>query len=423
MSKISVELAEVRIDKIVPGGQGLGILPSGKTIFVWNALPGEFVRVRVTKQRRNYAEGIAEDVIEASPERIEPREENYLATSPWQIISYTTENRYKNNIVRDLVEQDHLGIPVADQTVHDERQWHYRNKMEYSFWGDDEGLHLALHTRGSHNKHIVLGSKLAMTAVDIAANKMCDELNTHNIRGGDLKTIVVRCDQAGNAVAALFVRPRAFKQLQLPTGLQGLRVYYSDPKSPASVPTKLLYEIGDCHLSDELLSQKFAYDVDSFFQINVPIYEQVLSRIREVCQADPIDMYAGVGSIGLTAAKKQVTLVELHGPTAVMTRENVERSSLQAEVVEASTENALDHITADSPVIFDPPRAGLHRRICDRLIEVKPPQIIYLSCNPATQMRDLALLQEAYDIAPIEVFNFFPRTPHIETLAILTRKP
>jgi 23S rRNA (uracil1939-C5)-methyltransferase len=413
---------EVKIEKIVHGGQGLGELPDGRKVFVWNALPGETVRVEVIKKKRSYAEAIAREVVTSSPERAVPQEENYLATSPWQMMTFEAENSYKAEIVRDLFTHEKVMVPEFDGVVWAEPEWHYRNKMEYSFWGDDDGLHLALHQRGSHGKQIVTGSKLALPAIDAAANAVLAELNKLSPRAGDLKTIIVRCDQKGNAVVALFTKLESFSKLALPAELKGLRVYHSNPKSPASVPTKLLYELGDSGLEDTLLGKVFAYDVDSFFQVNLPIYEKVLGRISEHATVDPVDMYAGVGSIGLTVSKEHAKLVELDPATAAMARINLAASGLEGEVVEASTEKVLEHIVSDVPVIFDPPRAGLHAKVVERCLEVLPPQITYLSCNPATQARDLALLQDAYEITFFEVYNFFPRTPHIETLAVLTKK-
>ena len=434
-------MEEVTITKLVHGGQGLGELADGRKVFVWNALPGETVRVEIIKKKRSYAEAIAREVVKASPERETPREENYLATSPWQMMSFTAENEHKADIVKELFQQAHIDITKFDLTTVSGKAagdgeltsppramenplgvFHYRNKMEYSFWGDDDGLHLALHMRGSHGKQIVTGSELAMPALDAGVQAVLAELQKLNPRAGDLKTIIVRVSQKGEVVAALYTKLASFTKIVLPAPLKGLRVYHSNPKSPASVPTELLYELGDATLTDELLGKPFTYDVDSFFQVNLPIYEKALGRIREHCTADPVDMYAGTGSIGLSVAKKWTQLVELDPATIAMARENFAASGLEGEVVEASTEKALDYIVADKPVIFDPPRAGLHTKVVERCLEVLPPQIIYLSCNPATQARDLALLQEKYAIDFFEVYNFFPRTPHIETLAVLTAK-
>ncbi len=451
-------MEHVHIQKLVHGGQGLGELADGRKVFVWNALPGEVVRARIIKKKRSYAEAVAEEVLAASPDRVEPLEHNYLATSPWQIMTFAAENRYKGEIVHELFTQAGIGafwkktasnsgsilLPSATRNLETSVSYGYRNKMEYSFWGDDDGLHLALHQRGSRGKHIVQGSALALPAVDAAAQAILAELRRLEVRAGDLKTVVVRCNQNGHAVAALFVKPSKFPRVKLPSQvkqplwedsppkapkasppktpngvLQGVRVYHSNPRSPASVPTKLLYELGDCELSDQLLGQTFHYDVDSFFQVNVPVYEQALSRIRDYCQDDPIDMYAGVGTIGLSVAKRRVTLVELDPATAVMARVNAAASGLRADVVEASSEKALETISGTRSLILDPPRAGLHERVVQRCLEVRPPQIVYLSCNPATQARDLALLQQVYQVKHLEIFNFFPRTPHIEVLVVL----
>jgi 23S rRNA (uracil1939-C5)-methyltransferase len=278
-----------------------------------------------------------------------------------------------------------------------------------------------------------------MPAVDDAARAALSELQRLDLRAGDLKTVIVRCNQAGEAVAALFVKPSKFPRLKLPNAvknepredsppkvaepvLKGLRVYHSNPRSPASVATKLLYQLGDATLSDTLLGREFHYDVDSFFQVNLPVYERALESIRTHCERDPVDMYAGVGSIGLSVAEREAILVELDFRTAAMARANACDSPVFAEVVESSAEKALEYIDGSQPVIFDPPRAGLHANVVRCCLEVRPPQIIYLSCNPATHARDIALLADSYAVTYFEVFNFFPRTPHIETLAVLRRK-
>lgn len=412
----------VKIDKLVHGGQGLGMLPDGRKVFVWNALPGEAVKIQLTKNKKSYAEGIAEEIVVKSADRIEPEELNFLATSPWQILNFDQENCWKQEITRELFQQAGIKLPKFGLQT-DGKKYHYRNKMEYSFWGDDEGVRLALYNRGSHQKQIVTGSALAMPDLDKAANSILKILNKKGVRAGDLKTIIVRCNQKGSTVASLFVRGQSFHKIELPKELKGLRVYYSNPKSPASVPTELLYELGDCNLTDSLQGQSlFTYDSDSFFQVNVPVFELALTSMKEfIDENDLVDMYAGVGSIGLSLAKKSVDLVEIDSATAAMAMVNAEASGLKASVTQVASEKALDYIVPDKPVIFDPPRAGLHDKVTARILEVLPPKIIYLSCNPATQARDLALLKDTYKITHFEVFNFFPRTPHIESLAILNR--
>lgn len=428
------KLEQAMITKLVEGGQGLGELSDGKKVFVWNALPGETVGVRLIKQKHSYAEAIAEEIITPSPDRVEPARSYFISTSPWQMMTFDAENRYKIQLVHDIFAQAKVAIPEFKFTAPDldpsvtdiEDQpsiFHYRNKMEYSFWGDDDGIHLAIHIRGTHGKQIITESALGMRQIDALGNSLCSILTKCNLRGSDLKTLILRASQDGAIVASLFVKCEPFPVLELPDGLKGLRVYFSNPKSPASVRTKLLQEIGDPLLTDTILGQQFTYDADSFFQVNVPMYERALERIKEQ-SSEPVlvDMYAGVGSIGLSVATKSVELVELDPATAKMAAVNAAGSRLDATVIETSTEKALDYITSDKPVIFDPPRAGLHQKVTTRVLEALPPKITYLSCNPTTQARDLALLQEKYAITYFEAFNFFPRTPHIETLAILQRR-
>ena len=419
----------VRIQKLVPGGQGLGELISGQKVFVWNALPGELVRVRIFRKKRSFAEAIADEVIEPSPERIMPREPNYLATSPWQIMLPDREGQHKRQLTEVLFNHERVPLPehgvrLAAQQVDDANVFHYRNKMEYSFWGDEAGLHLALHARGSHQKIIVQGSALAMPQVDRAAQALLGELQAQNVRAAALKTMMVRCGQAGRAAISLFVKSETFPKLRLPEQLQGLRVYFSYPKSPASVPTKLLYELGNSRLQDTLLGKPFTYDVDSFFQVNVPAFELALARIKTFCDDDVTDMYAGVGSIGLSVAGKRVDLIELDAASAAMARVNAAASRLEARVIEAPAEAEPNkYIYCDGGVlIFDPPRAGLHKKIVEAVEAIQPPKIVYLSCNPATQARDIAILHDSYQLEHLEVFNFFPRTPHIESLAVLRLK-
>ena len=412
----------VHIQKLVHGGQGLGELPDGRKVFVWNALPGETLRIRLIRQKRSFAEAIAEEVSEPSPDRVLPREANFLATSPWQMMSFTAENRHKKLITDEIFKRAKVRVPEFSLTATGQ-SYGYRNKIEYGFWGDDSGLHLATYRRGSHGKDIVNGSALSMPGMDAAANDVCTVLGRHGVRAGDLKTIIVRSSQNGAIAASLFVKPERFPKLMLPQNLQGLRIYHSNPKSPASVSTKLLQQLGDCTLRDTLLGKEFVYNVDSFFQINLSAYEQALSGIKaQLSTAELVDMYAGVGSIGLSVASEAVDLIEVDPATADMARRNTTASELKARVIETSSEEALEYITTERPISLDPPRAGLHDKVVTRILEAKPPRISYLSCNPITQARDLTRLQDAYIVDFFEAFNFFPRTPHIETLAILQRR-
>ncbi len=145
--------------------------------------------------------------------------------------------------------------------------------------------------------------------------------------------------------------------------------------------------------------------------------------MKEFIPAGPVvDMYSGVGSIGFTIGGDQLTLVELNKSAIDEMKRNRFELGKKAQIVEASAESSLDEINAHATIILDPPRAGLHEAVIDRLLEVKPARIIYLSCNPVTQARDVKYLAEAYGIKHHRGYNFFPRTPHIEHLVVLDLK-
>lgn len=420
-SKNISQTREITVEKLVHGGQALGLTDDGQKAFIWNALPGERVLADIKKSKKNYLEGVAIEILQPSPDRIEPLDEAYLSTSPWQIMPFDVENKHKQEILSETFARERVELKKEIPMHAGSQQWHYRNKMEYSFWGDDDGLHLALFHRASHGKRIVTGSSIAMPEIDEAANEVLQVLRANNVRATYLKTLIVRANQHGDVVAALFVKNQHFaKYKDLGTIGQGLVVYYSNPKSPASVITKELYSFGQKMLADSLLDVSIQYDVNSFFQVNVPIFEQAARSIKDVVAGDSqiIDMYAGTGTLALlTGATK---MVEIDEANIALAHANAEHRDL--EIVLAPAEAAVEHIVPEATIIFDPPRAGLHANVIARIREIMPAKIVYLSCNPSTQARDLALIQDLYEIKSIEGYNFFPRTPHIESLAVMIKK-
>ena len=412
---------EVKIDKLVHGGQGIGVLSGGKKALVWGVLPGELVLFNVTKNRSDYVEGVVLEVIKPSKLRIEPKDKSYLSTSPWQVLDYGYENLQKTEILAETFARASVDYSKKINFLAPKNDFYYRNKMEYSFFGDETGLHLALFDRGSHHKQIINGSSIARPEIDVVANEICRILDQNNVRAGDLKSLILRCNDSGEVVCALFVKTAEFLVLEeLKNVPKGIIVVHSNPKSPASVRTKDLYKFGDISLSEIINGTKIYYDVFSFFQVNLEIFMLALDDISQAVNDDPVvDSYSGVGTIGLYL-KNAVSLVEIDENNIFWAKKNAKNSNIK--VIHASSEKALDCINPDNTYIVDPPRAGLHANLIQRFIDIKPPKIIYLSCNPSTQARDLNLLQPHYEIDQITGYNFFPRTPHIESLAVLIKK-
>lgn len=421
------------LDKIVGGGQTLGQLDYGKKAFVWGGLPGEKVEIQITKKKSSFVEGVVSQVVEPSADRIEPVDgESYLSTSPWQIMKFESEQHYKAALIEEAFELHDIVVPEPIDVYTDGHEFAYRNKIEFSWWWDKESdqLDLAFFRRGTHGKLPVDGTSLAHPAINTAAHAIRDTLRSRAIQAYNLKTVIIRCDQNGTVAMQLYVKDESFDPLteQELSDLQvsGFELIFSNPKSPASVITKRLQAWGETSLTDTILDVPFTYAVEGFFQINVPVYEQALRDMKEWVPNDKpaVDLYSGVGTIGLTIGGDNVTMVEINEHAVREMERNItalERKKT-AKAILAPSESALEHITGDATIIVDPPRAGLHEDVIKKLLDTKPTRIVYLSCNPVTQARDVARLAETYGIRAHRGYNFFPRTPHIEHLIVLDLK-
>ena len=469
------------LEKIVGGGQALGTLADGRKCFVWGGLPGETVTVRITKKKSHLVEAVLEEVISPSPDRIQPRDpDSYLSTSPWQIMPLEVEQAYKAQLIDDAFTLHNITLPGEIEVYCDNVAYGYRNKVEFSWYSEagayGDTLDLAFFRRGSKGKIIVNGTSLARPEINNLARAIRDLLRHKHISARQLKTLLIRCDQSGNCVWQLYLKGRlpeiitADEAAKLPA--QGGEVIYSDPRSPASRITERLVCFGNTTLTDTILNTPFRYACEGFFQVNIPVYEQALRDMKEwmpynkarqehqldqlaahsytdnrqraisqkksgqlhvgpglfsddirAVRLSTLDFYAGVGTIGLTIGSGNVTLVEINADAVREMQRNIaELDRTDARAVLVPSEQALDHITGREIVIVDPPRAGLHPDVIATLLQQLPSRILYLSCNPVTQARDVALLQQNYRIVHHRSYNFFPRTPHSEHLVVLDKK-
>ncbi len=416
---------KIKVEKLVPGGQGIGTLADGKKIFLWNVLPGEVVEeYEVTKKKSSYVEAVATKIIEKSEHRVEPKDACFLSTSPWQMMDFDFELKMKAELVQEVFRQNGI-ILGAPEVVTDGKAWQYRNKMEYALYFDKESeqIELAFHARGSHRKVPIECSSIERAEILARAREIVADLNARGEEARKYQSLLLRCNADG-------------------------------------VVSGGLYENGQPHpafenLSDKILGQEYTYSPNGFFQINLPVYELALQEMKKYIVSEKVlDLYSGVGTIGLSIARnKELVLVENNKFAFLELQKNCNiepnedtscgRSSLPSsrgsslrprrdcgcpqEVPSSgspraflcNSEDALEYIAPDQTVIVDPPRAGCDKKLIEKLIEVHPKKIIYLSCNPATQARDVAMLKDAYEIEAVKTFNFFPRTPHIENLIIL----
>ncbi len=383
----------VIIDKLIPGGQAIGTLADGKKAMLWNALPGEVItEFQLTKNKSHYLEGVATKIEQTSERRVQPQDVCYLATSPWQMMDYDYELEQKREILLEIFRQHDLVVPEVPLVQTNGHDLFYRNKMEYSLYysHEDEQIHLAFHGRGSHRKIPITQSSLERQEIWDQAERIVGKLNAEKADARKYQSLLLRCDKGGKVSGGL---------------------YENHQPHPEFTP-----------LEDYLLGHKYSYSPNGFFQINLPVYEMALLEIQKhISTTNVLDLYAGVGTIGLSVARdKELTLVECD-KSAYREMERNCQGVTTATPVWAKSEEALEYIQPDQTVILDPPRAGCRPELLDKLLTVCPPTIIYLSCNPATQARDVKILSAQYHVTNVMPFNFFPRTPHIENLMILSR--
>lgn len=413
---------ETLIQNWLPTGEGVG-LSGTREVRAWGAIPGERVLVQVRKRKAGIWHGMVDQVLEASEDRVEPSEAHYLCCSPWQVVAPQRENSIKRQLVQQMA-QAH-GIELPDFEVRGPIELGYRNKLEFGFCNSDSGLSLSFFVRGGSGWRMPLeGCVLASNAINTVARRVVARLNELQLNPRQTKSLILRSNQAGEVVAGLYVRDEipAVGPLADCLPLVGLRVYASNPKSPASVVDRTLEDYGRPTIEERLGQTTFELSDRSFFQVNVPRFEEALKAISERVHPDAplVDLYSGVGSIGIGLRRSGTIFVESDPACVAMLRANCEQAQLESPVILSQpAEQGLPDFPANSTVIVDPPRVGLHAKVVKWLAEKRPTRLIYLSCNPDTQLRDLAAWKDDFRLLEFEAFNFFPRTPHVETLAIL----
>ena len=457
-------MIKIKIEKLVFGGQGLGHLSDGRVCFVWNALPGEEVEIELTRNKKDYCEGIAKKIITSSPYRIEPRDSHFLSCSPWQILDPIEEDRWKVEMGKETYKK------LADldwnlEIINDEKIFGYRNKMEFSFAQHqrDGSISLGFFNRGAKDRYAIDKCELADPLINETALNVLAWINKNKITLRSLKAMIVRSNSQGQVIVALFIKDKMkfTNYPELSNSFVGFQLYYSTHKSPASVPTALLYSVGLDYLITELNginpntnlcvsklnkvnSQKNILDLDkkpndigvgvklkfgllSFFQIHLSVFQMALADIGKFLDKEKpvVDFYSGVGAIALPLHDKykDAILVESNEEAVEYAKENIKINKINnCEAVLSPSEKIVDLITKDKIIIFDPPRAGLHEDIIKQVLNTLPERIIYLSCNLATQARDIKMLGEKYQVKFLKLYNFFPRTPHVEGLCVLELK-
>ena len=441
---------ELHIDRLGTSGEGVGRYENF-TIFVPHALPGETVSSVIEDVKSSYARGRIKQILHESVDRAAPLCALYEECGGCQLqhLSYEAQLHAKRAQVIDAL--THIGklpqIPVRE-TLRAEEPWNYRNKMQFPIGRDSGKIVIGCFAQGSHtiinteNCHIqrAENNDLANAAREIAEHLHIPVYNedTHK---GILRHIVGRVGRSNDLMAVIvtatkqlprakdFVRMLRERLPNLVSVHQNIQTYRNNVIMGRD--TQLLW--GRPTIIDSLGRLNFHISPRSFFQVNTRqaerLYEQALSYADLHGTETVIDAYCGTGTITLFLAQKarKVYGIEIVQPAILDARKNARDNHVKnAEFIVGDATAVMPALYKQGirpdVVVVDPPRAGCTETVLRTFANMKPQRIIYVSCNPATLARDLAILKDlGYAAQEVQPVDLFPQTSHVETITLLLR--
>ncbi|MDQ3066459.1 MAG: 23S rRNA (uracil(1939)-C(5))-methyltransferase RlmD [Actinomycetota bacterium] len=446
------EEVELQIDSLAYGGNGVARL-NGFVVFVRRGLPGDRVRARITKVKRGFAEALATEVLEPSPHRVDAPCAHYPACGGcrFQDLAYEVQAQAKEDQVRDSFKRigGFADAPV-EPILRAESEFFYRNKLEYSFTQTPSGPALGFHKAGRWDE--VLEIEKCWLTTDLGngiRNAVRDWAREENLEAYDqaeqkgyLRHLVVREGRnTGQALVMLVTAPgekfeRGYFVEVLRRFPEVRSIHWAVNDTPAEVtnlPSTLLW--GEDAIEEELLGLRFRVRPNAFLQTNTQMAERLYALAIEyagLTGAETVyDLYCGTGTIGLAMAPQALTVwgVDISEESIACALENLDLNSIgNAAFFAGNVGQVLEELAerAGPPdvVVVDPPRAGLAGKALRRTGELGAPKLVYVSCNPTTLASDVKVLcgEYGYELLRAKPVDMFPHTPHVETVALLTRK-
>jgi 23S rRNA (uracil1939-C5)-methyltransferase len=444
----SGQLLKIRIRTLGVHGEGVGDW-QGYTLFVDGALPGEEVEVRVVLAKKNYGVGVLTKILTPSPDRISPICPLADRCGGCQVmpLDYSAQLAQKRQRVVDAFERiGKLTDVEVLPCVPSPDPLHYRNKIQAPIQPDGQGIRIGFYARNSHELvdvdtcyiHCELGQKIYEEAVSLLKESGLPAYD-RNTGKGELRHLIVKTAvQTGQALVVIVTRGKVagrLKEIALELRrrcpeVRGV-IQNSNPGSH-NVVLGNAYELldGSLHMEEEILGLRFRVSPASFFQVNPlqahKLYGQVIEWAELTGTETVLDAYCGVGTMTLLLARgaKKVLGVECVPQAIHDARENAALNGIaNIEFVCAEAEEWIRDCQEVDAVILNPPRKGCHPSLIHELGNRKPDRVVYVSCDPATLARDLALLRElGYRIDKAQPFDMFPQTAHVETVVKLSRQ-
>jgi 23S rRNA (uracil1939-C5)-methyltransferase len=442
---------ELTVESLAYGGNGVARL-DGFVVFVRRGLPGDTVRARVTKVKRNHAEALATEVVRPGPARVEAPCSHYPACGGcrFQDLDYEAQLGAKQGQVLDaLTRLGGLREPPLEPILPAESVFHYRNKLEYSFTQYEDGPSLGFHKAGRWDEVLEiercwlttdLGNDIRNAVRDWAREEGLEAYDQETQKGY-LRHLVYREGRnTGQVLVVLVTAPgERFETGYLVEVLRRFpevrSVHWAINDTPAEVtnlPTRLLW--GEDSIEEELCGLRFRVSPNAFLQTNTAMAERLYALAREFAQltgGETVwDLYCGIGTIGLSLARDALTVwgIEVSEESVARALENADANGITnaaffAGNVGQAVEELLDRSGPPDVVVVDPPRAGLAGKALRRLGRIGAPRIVYVSCNPTTLASDLKTLRDewGYELKRVRPVDMFPHTPHVECVSLLER--
>ena len=440
---------ELTIDSLAYGGRGVA-RHGDLVVFVARALPGDRVRVRVTKFKKRYAEARAVELLEPGPGRVTARCAHFgvCGGCAWQDLEYGEQLRHKQSQVVDALERlgrlEGFALEPIEPAV---SIWGYRNKFEYSWSQTGAGASLGFHVAGRWDRlmavetcHIASEpSNRLRRAFETWARE--HDLQAYDQRGGRgfLRHLVVREGRRTGQLLAMLVTAEGqvpgvgrLSEL-LDDGVVGVVHAVNDGVSEITSGLEARTLFGADEFDERVLDLSLRLSAGAFMQTNTEMCDVLYGLALEYAELRPDDvawdLYCGAGAIGLLAAPhvRRVVGVEISPESIDRARDNAKRNNIgNAEFVLGDVAKELrpllERAERPSVVFVDPPRAGLTPRAVRRLVELAPERIVYVSCNPTTLAPNARQLTDAgFALKRVRPVDMFPHTHHIECVSVFTR--
>ena len=468
MSKIKKNIFVENAEIVDISSEGKSVAKvDGMVIFVDGGVPGDVADVMITRKKNNYAEGHVVTLKTSSPNRLEPKCEHFgnCGGCKWQHMNYKTQLFFKQKTVADaLTRIGHLDISTLKPIFANKESYFYRNKLEFSFsdkkWLTNEEVKsgLEIDNRNALGFHIpkmfdkILDIKncyLQEEPSNSIRNEIRDFANKNGLtffgvrdKTGLLRTLMIRSSSNGELMVLIQFFENQPENIELLLThlkikfpqITSLQYVINQKGNDTLQDLEIITFYGRDHIFEEMEGLKFKISAKSFYQTNSPQAYELYKITRDLCGLTGneivYDLYTGTGTIANFVAKKarQVMGVEYVEDAVIDAKNNSEFNGITntlfyaGDMKDVLNEAFIAKHGKPDVIITDPPRAGMHEDVIRVILKASPKKIVYVSCNPATQARDLALMVEFYEIKEIRPVDMFPQTAHVENVVLLERK-